>query len=142
MACRLPNAALAMAELKRERPELVARLGSEQERASAERTALASGEYESTRGDPDLYKYFCQRYRTLVRSDGLIGVVLPRAAFVNKGSEGFREWLFKSISARRIDFLSIRDSGCLTHTRNTGSRCGGQQRAPQTMPQSGSGGDR
>ena len=95
----------AMADIKRESPELVALLGSEQERVSAERTALASGEYESTRGDPDLYKYFCQRYRTLVRADGSIGVVLPRTAFVNQGSEGFREWLFKSISARRIDFL-------------------------------------
>nr|MCQ3808217.1 hypothetical protein [Acidimicrobiia bacterium] len=95
----------AIAELQSERPELVAQFEAEQHRVSAERMALASGEYESTRGDPDLYKYFCQRYRTLVRANGSIGVVLPRAAFVNKGSEGFREWLFATISARRIDFL-------------------------------------
>ena len=53
----------------------------------------------------DLYKYFCQRYRTLVRSNGSIGVVLPRTAFVNKGSEGFREWVYTQTTARRIDFL-------------------------------------
>ena len=121
----------AMAELKRERPELVARLGSEQERASAERTALASGEYESTKGDPDLYKYFCQRYRSLVRTEGLIGVVLPRATFVNQGSEGFREWLFKSISARRIDFLINRRLWMFdTHPQYGVALVVGEQRAP------------
>ena len=121
----------AMADIKRERPELVARLGSEQERASAERTALASGEYQSTRGDPDLYKYFCQRYRTLVRTEGLIGVVLPWAAFVNQGSERFREWLFKSISARRIDFLINRRLWIFdTHPQYGVALVVGEQRAP------------
>ena len=121
-----------MAELKRERPELVARLDSEQDRASAERAALASGEYESTRGDPDLSKYFCQRYKSLVRSDGSIGVVLPRAAFVNQGSEGFREWLFKSISARRIDFLINRRLWMFdTHPQYGVALVVAEQRAPQ-----------
>ncbi len=121
----------AVAELKRERPELVARLDSEQDRASAERAALASGEYESTRGDPDLYKYFCQRYKSLVRSDGSIGVVLPRAAFVNQGSEGFREWLFKSISARRIDFLINRRLWMFdTHPQYGVALVVAEQRAP------------
>ena len=95
----------AVADLLIERPELAELLGGEHDRARAEREALASGEYEATKGDPDLYKYFCQRYRTLVRADGSIGVVLPRGAFVNQGSEGFREWLYATISARRIDFL-------------------------------------
>ena len=95
----------AVAELSDERPELAELLVHERERAHAEREALASGEYDSTKGDPDLYKYFCQRYRALVRDDGSIGVVLPRGAFVNQGSEGFREWLYTRISARRIDFL-------------------------------------
>ena len=55
----------------------------------------------STSGDPDLYKYFCQRYRFLVREGGGIGVVLPRSAFVNQGSEGFRDWLYTTTSAER-----------------------------------------
>ena len=121
----------AVADLLGERPELGELLDGEQERVSAERTALASGEYESTRGDPDLYKYFCQRYRTLVRANGLIGVVLPRAAFVNKGSEGFREWLYKTISARRIDFLINKRLWMFdTHPQYGVALVVGEQRAP------------
>ena len=95
----------AIAELKTERPELADRLQRERRRVEIERIALAAGEYQSTPGDPDLYKFFCQRYRTLVRPEGAIGVVLPRAAFVTKGSEGFREWLYEEMTARRIDTL-------------------------------------
>ena len=89
---------------------MTARLGEERRRATVEREALASGEYEATRGDPDLYKYFCQRYRTLVRPKGAVGVVLPRSALITKGSEGFREWLYTEMTARRIDTLLNR--GC------------------------------
>ena len=32
-------------------------------------------------------------------------MVLPRSAFVTKGSEGFREWLYTEMTARRIDML-------------------------------------
>ena len=100
----------AVVDLMAERPELTELLVHEQERTRAEREALASGEYESTKGDPDLYKYFCQRYRSLVRDDGSIGVVLPRGAFVNQGSEGFREWLYTQTTAQRVDFLV--NKGC------------------------------
>ena len=94
-----------MRDLAVKRPELPERLEQEQRRAKTERGALDSGEYESTVGDPDLYKYFCQRYRTLVRPEGAIGVVLPRAAFVTKGSEGFRKWLYTEMTTRRVDAL-------------------------------------
>ena len=77
----------------------------EQENAKLERVALAAGEYESMSGDPDLYKFFCQRYRGLLREDGGLGVVLPRTTFVNKGSREFRAWLFEKITCNRIDFL-------------------------------------
>ena len=121
----------AVAEFKVEHPETAELLGSEQQRASAERTALASGEYESTRGDPDLYKYFCQRYRTLVRADGSIGVVLPRAAFVNQGSEGFREWLYTQTTARRIDFLINKRLWMFdTHPQYGVALVASEQRAP------------
>ncbi|WP_420621646.1 Eco57I restriction-modification methylase domain-containing protein [Candidatus Poriferisodalis sp.] len=92
-------------ELRAERPELAGLLEQEQERVTVERAALASGEYVSTGGDPDLYKYFCQRYRSLVREGGMIGVVLPRSTFVTQGSEGFRDWLYTEMTARRIDTL-------------------------------------
>jgi hypothetical protein len=97
--------AAAVKRLVAERPELPARLAAEQEHAKVERAALAAGEYEPMRGDPDLYKYFCQRYRGLVREGGALGVVLPRTTFVNKGSQEFRSWLFEQTTCNRIDFL-------------------------------------
>ena len=87
------------------RPELPSQLSRAQEKAKIARASLASGEYEPMSGDPDLYKYFCQRYRVLVRKEGTIGVVLPRTAFINKGSEGFRRWLLTRVTTRRVDFL-------------------------------------
>ena len=95
-------------ELVRERPELVGLLRQRQEESAVTREALASGDYEQTGGDPDLYKYFCQRYRALVREAGFIGVVLPRTTFNTQGSEGFREWLYVGSTAHRIDFLRNR----------------------------------
>ena len=94
-----------IADVVSQYPDLPRSLTGEQQRLDSERAALASGEYASTTGDPDLYKYFCQRYRFLVREGGGIGVVLPRSAFVNQGSEGFRDWLYTTTSAERIDFL-------------------------------------
>ena len=92
-------------DLVREQPELLDMLRERQERLEFTRTALASGDYDQMGGDPDLYKYFCQRYRNLVRESGSIGVVLPRTAFNTKGSKGFREWLYVGSATRRIDFL-------------------------------------
>ena len=100
----------AIAELVAERPDLPALIEEVRQRAEVERGALAAGEYQSTKGDPDLYKYFCQRYRSLVRPDGAIGVVLPRSICVAEGSEGFREWLYTEMTAERIDTLVNR--GC------------------------------
>ena len=99
-----------VAELVRERPELVERLEARQARLSEYRRALAGpdpsrSDYDPMGGDPDLYKYFCQRYRMLVREQGFAGVVLPRTAFVAKGSNGFREWLYRGSTTRRVDFL-------------------------------------
>ena len=102
---REPERSAVIDELLRDRPELVGRLSQRQENLEVARRALASGDYEQMGGDPDLYKYFCQRYRTLVRETGFVGVVLPRTAFNTKGSEGFREWLYVGSATHRIDFL-------------------------------------
>ena len=103
----LPSAsrARAIADLTTARPDLIGRLDKERQRVAIHRKALAAGGYDSMAGDPDLYKYFCQRYRKLTRGDGSIGVVLPRSTFVNYGSRGFRKWLFEETTIRRVDFL-------------------------------------
>ncbi len=56
-------------------------------------------------GDTDLYKLFCDRYVSLANPCGYISVVLPRATFINQGSQRFREWLFSTCDVRRIDFI-------------------------------------
>ena len=99
-----PRAA-AIAELLARRPNLPDRLAAEQGRAALERRYLGAGEYASMPGDPDLYKFFSQRYRELLRERGVLGVVLPRSAFVADGSTGFRSWLFEESTCRRLDFL-------------------------------------
>ena len=100
----------SMDELVRERPELADRLHARSARLRDYRRALAGphparGDYDPMGGDPDLYKYFCQRYRMLVREHGFAGVVLPRTAFVAKGSKEFRTWLYRGSTTRRVDFL-------------------------------------
>ncbi len=98
--------ARALERLQEERPELEGRLEAERERVAAQRGYLGpAGGYAGSAGDPDLYKLFCQRYRQVLRDGGRLGVVLPRGAFLAKGSAGFRRWLFEESAPRRIDFL-------------------------------------
>ncbi len=95
----------AVEQLISERPDLPTKLAEAQRRAAEQRAYLAAGEYPSMVGDPDLYKYFCQRYRNLLREGGVLGVVLPRSTFLSQGSQAFRSWLFRQTTCRRIDFL-------------------------------------
>ncbi len=96
----------ALARLKEQRPELVRKFDDELGRSVALRAYLAGDTgFEGSPGEPDLYKFFCQRYRRLLSSNGSLAVVLPRGAFVSKGSAGFRTWLFESSTVERLDFL-------------------------------------
>ena len=95
----------AVARLIRERPDLENRFRARQDRLQIQRRALAAGDYEPMGGDPDLYKYFCQRYDMLVRKEGFTGVVLSRSAFNARGSRGFRDWLYTRSTTHRVDFL-------------------------------------
>ncbi|MEX2193910.1 MAG: hypothetical protein WD844_01370 [Thermoleophilaceae bacterium] len=97
---------VAVEQLLKERPEVVERLNAERMRVAGLRVSLGpeSG-YVAGPGNADLYEFFCQRYRELLRSGGRLGVVLPRSVFLAKGSAAFREWLFEQAPPRRIDFL-------------------------------------
>ena len=94
-----------VSELVAHRPELLQLLRDRQATLKVTRLALSAGDYDPMGGDPDLYKYFCQRYRSLVREGGFVGVVLPRTAFITQGSQVFREWLYVGSTTHRIDFL-------------------------------------
>ena len=74
--------------------------------ATARRFFSADGGYQLQGvGDTDLYQLFCERYTRLVREDGRLGVVLPRSAFMTKGAEGFRRWLFEQTTVSKVDYL-------------------------------------
>ncbi len=92
--------------LQAARPELPELLDAWRERLETMRDYLGpAGGYEGSAGDPDVYKFFCQRYRELLRSGGRLGVVLPRSVFLTKGSAAFRSWLFDRAAPTRIDFF-------------------------------------
>lgn len=96
----------AVEALLKERPELRDRLEEERRRVAAVRQYLGpeSG-YRPGPGNADLYEYFCQRYRDILRDGGRLGVVLPRSVFLAKGSAEFRRWLFDEAVPERVDFL-------------------------------------
>lgn len=97
----------ALARLKAERPELEPALQRERDRVEAlKRYFTMDPSYVGTGADPDLYNFFCQRYRRVISStNGSLSVVLPRNAFLTRGSAGFRKWLFGQTTVRRLDFL-------------------------------------
>jgi hypothetical protein len=78
-------------ELEQKRPDLLAELKTRQEEAEKRGKFLTGGPYEGVgSGDPDMYQAFLWRFWQLVRKNGKIGVVLPREAFMQKGSEAIR----------------------------------------------------
>lgn len=82
---------MAVKKLRSARPDLVAEYEAEVAAAEDLRTALLAGPYPGMgSGDPDLYKAFCWRFWQLVRTDGAIGVVLPRSALSAAGSAPWR----------------------------------------------------
>ena len=96
-----------IAELKEEHPDWREQLASQQERLKVARQFFTQeGGYQLQGvGDTDLYQLFCERYTHLVREGGRLGVVLPRSAFMTKGNEKFRHWLFERNELRRFDVL-------------------------------------
>ncbi len=73
-----------------DRPDLVVDLDAEKKMDDEYRNILLSGNYpELGRGRTDFYKAFAWRFLALVRSDGRVGVVLPRTALA---ASGLAEW--------------------------------------------------
>ena len=93
--------------LFRERPELQREIEDTRRQIQQQREFFRpeNGYTIQGRGDTDLYKLFCERYASIARSKGFMGVVLPRVAFLNYGSRGFRRWFFKRSRPNRIDAL-------------------------------------
>jgi hypothetical protein len=96
----------ALGSLKEERPELAERLDAERQKVAAlKRYFSGDTGYTGSGADPDLYNFFCQRYRRLLTLGGGLAVVLPRSAFSTRGSSDFRRWLFEGSTVQRLDFL-------------------------------------
>ena len=93
--------------LFRERPELRQEVEDTQRQTEGQRRFFRpeNGYTIQGSGDTDLYKLFCERYASIARKQGFMGVVLPRVAFLNDGSRGFRRWFFKQCRPSRIDAL-------------------------------------
>ncbi|MDP9340674.1 MAG: hypothetical protein M3Q23_00920 [Actinomycetota bacterium] len=82
-------------------------------------------------GDTDTYKLFCERYRSLAREGGRLGVVLPRSAFLVDGARGFRRWLFPNARVARLDFiLNNRSWAFPIHPQYTIALLAARRRAP------------
>lgn len=92
---------------RKNRLDLVTQLEKEVAAAQVLRNALVHGPFPGMgTGDPDVYKAFCWRFWHLSAVDGgHIGVVLPRSAWVAKGSSEFRSYLFKA--ARQVDLTVL-----------------------------------
>ena len=93
--------------LFQQRPELRQEIAAIQRQVEEQRKFFrpANGYSIQGSGDTDLYKLFCERYASIARQRGFLGVVLPRVAFLNDGSRGFRRWFFKECRPSRIDAL-------------------------------------
>lgn len=77
--------------LKAERPDLRAEFEVEVAASEAMRQVLISGPFPGIgAGHIDLYKAFGWRNWQLVRAEGRIGIVLPRAALTGAGTEAWR----------------------------------------------------
>ena len=94
-------------QLLRLHPDLRQQMEREQQRDASRRQFFRpeNGYAIQGRGDRDLYKLFSERYAALTRPQGFIGVVLPRGAFLNDGSRGFRQWFFSEGRPTHIDTL-------------------------------------
>lgn len=78
-------------KIRAERPDLVAGYEVATRAMKGVQTVLARGPFPGmTSGRPDLYKAFAWRFWQLARTDGRIGIVLPRKALEASGMKDWR----------------------------------------------------
>ena len=88
------------------RPDLVSEYDQELRVSELTRKFLVSNYQGMGKGDPDLYKAFCNRFIELNDAKGgVLGLVLPRSAFSAAGSEHFRKSLIGSYSKLLVVIL-------------------------------------
>ncbi len=90
---KLPSTTQAarLDELRSNRPDLEAEFQTQRRNVASLRACLLSGSYPGMgTGDPDLYKAFAWRFWRLISTAGRMGVILPRSAFLAKGSAPWR----------------------------------------------------
>ncbi|SES04836.1 Eco57I restriction-modification methylase domain-containing protein [Corynebacterium cystitidis] len=122
------NAAIEKA--KEDRPDLAHNFAEELERTDNLRDLMKKLPYPIGSGDQDLYKVFCWRDWDILRNDGRIGVVVPRAALSGAGTESWRravlndgsfedicvlvntnEWVFEGVTGRTTVALTTVERG-------------------------------
>ena len=86
------------------RSDLVDEYEQELKDSKLTRQFLVSNYQGMGKGDPDLYKAFCNRFIDLnAKKIGVLGLVLPRSAFSAAGSEHFRKSLIGSFNELRYN---------------------------------------
>jgi hypothetical protein len=96
-------------ELEKNRPDLVEELEMEQREEEKRANILTEGPYPGIgSGDPDMYLAFSWRFWELTQSQGAVGVVLPRGAFSNAGSEPFRVKVMEEGTIQDLTLLKNR----------------------------------
>jgi len=93
-------------KLRRDRPDLVRHYQEQVAAVELLRRVLTTGAFFGMgTGDPDLYKAFYSRFWQLLAPFAFMGVVLPRSAFLAKGSAEFRSVLLNQATIHDLTFV-------------------------------------
>ncbi|MFI5950402.1 Eco57I restriction-modification methylase domain-containing protein [Micromonospora chalcea] len=97
----------AIAQYRAERPDLVEQFDADYATAKAASAILAAGPYPGLRDatDVDLFAAFCWRFWHEIRTEGHLGVVLPRGALSGAATGQWRKGVLSAGSIRDLTML-------------------------------------
>jgi hypothetical protein len=104
MSMKVQDRTQVINDLREKRPDLVTEL----DKRKAEYDQLRSFfnvAYDIGEGDADLYQPFCWRLWSLIRKNGLIGIVLPKTAFSAAGMGPWRKQVLEEGSITDLVFI-------------------------------------